>query len=222
MAVAPKSEETARRILDVALGLFRRDGFEGTTMREIARVAGVATGAAYYYYESKDAIVLDFYRRASEAMQPSIEAAMERPAKLDGKLRALIQVKFAHFSEDREVLRALLRNGADPKHPLSPFSSQTREIRDVDIAWFHRVLTDSGINIPRDIEPHLPGALWFMQMGVILFWVIDESPNQEKTARLLELSSKSAVLLIRISTMPLIRPLRKIVIEIIELVRAAQ
>jgi AcrR family transcriptional regulator len=30
-------------------------------MREIATSAGVATGAAYYYFDSKDAIVLAFY-----------------------------------------------------------------------------------------------------------------------------------------------------------------
>ena len=46
-------------------------------MRDIAKEAGVAIGAAYYYYPSKDAIVMDFYRRSCAEMQPKIEAVLE-------------------------------------------------------------------------------------------------------------------------------------------------
>ena len=42
-----KAEATSIRILDVALDLFRRRGFEQTTMRGIATEAGVSLGSAY-------------------------------------------------------------------------------------------------------------------------------------------------------------------------------
>ena len=151
-----KSEETDARILESALDLLREQGFD-------AAKPGVATGAAYDYYPSKDAIVMDFYRRSSAEMQPRIAVALENATGLEYRLCVLIQVKIAHFSPNRGVLRALLRNGADPKHPLSRFSPQTAEIR--------------------DLEPHLPGVLWFFQMGVIYFPVIDESSGQTRTAR---------------------------------------
>ncbi len=218
MASTHKAEETGRRILDSALELFRLEGFDTATMRDVARKAGVATGAAYYYYPSKDAIVMAFYRRACEEMQPRIEAALQPRANLETRLRELIRVKLAYFAPDRGILRALLRNGADPKHPLSPFSPQTSEIREIDIAWFRRILIDCGMKIPRDIEPRLPGVLWFFQMGIIFFWVIDESADQTRTARLLELAAKSVVFLIRMSGLPLMRPLRKTALELIAIV----
>src|SRR5437762_3245361 len=186
----PKAEETGLRILDAALALFRQEGFDTTTMRDIAEKARVATGAAYYYYPSKDAIVMDFYQRSCAEMQPKIEAALQEASGLETRLRELIQVKLVHFAPNRGVLRALLRNGADPKHPLSPFSPETKEIRDIDIAWFGKILEDCGTRIPTDLEPHLPGVLWFFQMGVIFFWVIDESAHQSRTARLLDLATK--------------------------------
>jgi AcrR family transcriptional regulator len=223
--VTPKAEETGRRILDSALELFRQEGFDITTMRDIARKAEVATGAAYYYYPSKDAIVMDFYQRSCAEMQPKIEAAeaaLKPAAGLEARLRELIRVKLAHFAPNRGVLRALLRNGADPKHPLSPFSPQTKAIRDIDLAWFRRILVDCGMRIPRDLELHLPGVLWFFQMGVIFFWVIDDSPNQGRTARLLELATKSVVFLIRVSALPLMRPLRKTALQLIEIVEGDQ
>ena len=54
----PKAEETRRRILAAALDLFQERGFAETTMRDIARNAGVATGAAYYYFPSKEHLFL--------------------------------------------------------------------------------------------------------------------------------------------------------------------
>jgi len=217
-----KSEETGLKILNAALDLFRRDGFDNATMRDIAAAAGVATGAAYYYYPSKDAIVMDFYRRSCAEMQPRIAAALQGISRLEPRLRELIRVKLTHFASNRGVLRALLRNGADPAHPLSPFSPQTREIREIDLAWFTRILEDCGTRIPRDLEPHLPGVLWLFQMGVIYFWVIDDSPLQARTARLLDLSVKSVVTLVRFSALPLLRPLRKTVLQLIEIVQGSE
>jgi len=214
----PKAEETGLKILEAALELFRKEGFDSATMRDIAQKAGVATGAAYYYYPSKEAIVMDFYERSCAEMQPKIAAALEEARGLEGRLRELIRVKLAHFAPNRSVLRALLRNGADPKHPLSPFGAQTKEIRDIDIAWFRRILVDCGIRISRDLEPRLPGALWFFQMGVIFFWLIDESPHQGRTIRLLELASKAITTLIRLSGLPPMRPLRKTALQLMEIV----
>jgi AcrR family transcriptional regulator len=217
----PKAEETGQRILDSALALFREEGFDTATMRDIAKAAQVATGAAYYYYPSKDAIVMAFYRRACDEMQPQIEAALDQASDLETRLKKLIQVKFETFGPNRSVLRALLRNGADPKHPLSPFSTETEEIREIDIGWFRRALVDCGIRIPRDLEPELPAVLWLFQMGVIFFWVIDESPGQTRTTQFLDLAAKSVASLIKVSALPFMRPLRKTALQLIAIVKGA-
>ncbi|HZS36969.1 MAG TPA: TetR family transcriptional regulator, partial [Polyangia bacterium] len=41
-----KSEETRRRVVDAALTLFRKRGFDATTMRDVAAAAGLSLGAA--------------------------------------------------------------------------------------------------------------------------------------------------------------------------------
>ena len=217
----PKAEETGQRILEAALELFRSEGFDRATMRDVARKAGVATGAAYYYYPSKDAIVMGFYERASAEMQPKLAVALEGVRGLEARLRALIGVKLEQFAPDREVLRALLRNGADPQHPLSPFSTETQEIREADIEWFRRILADCGMRIPRDLEADLPGVLWFFQMGVIFFWVTDDSEGQAQTARLLDVSAKAVAGLVRLSGLPLMRPLRKTALTLIGIVKGS-
>jgi hypothetical protein len=59
-------------------------------------------------------------------------------------------------------------------------------------------------------------------MGVIFFWVIDESPHQARTERLLNLATKSLVSLVRISALPLMRPVRKAALELVEIVEGAE
>ncbi len=217
----PKSDETRERIFNAALALFLDRGFETATMREIAVAAGVATGAAYYYFASKEAIIMEFYRRSSSEMQPRIKLALEGASGLEKRLVELIRVKLRHFEPHRAILRALLRNGADPGLPLSPFGPHTTEIRDTDIAWFRTILVDCGVRVPKDLEPHLPGLLWFFQMGVIFFWVVDESVGQERSDRLLTLAAKSVTTLIRLSALPLMRPVRKTALELVEIVVGA-
>ena len=58
--VTSRAEDTRRKIYEAAMQLFREKGFEETTMRDIAAKAGVALGGTYYYYSSKDSIVLAF------------------------------------------------------------------------------------------------------------------------------------------------------------------
>ncbi len=53
-----KSERSRRAVLDAALGLFSRQGYRATTMREIAEKAKVSTGNVYHHFPDKEAIFL--------------------------------------------------------------------------------------------------------------------------------------------------------------------
>jgi hypothetical protein len=89
----------------------------------------------------------------------------------------------------------------------------------VDIAWFRQSLANCGMRIPKDLAAHLPDLLWFFQMGAIYFWVIDESPKQVNSERLLAIATRSITALIRISALPLMRPVRKAVLQAFQIVK---
>lgn len=182
-------------------------------MRDVAAEAGVALGAAYYYFESKDAIVLAFYDQAQQDLEPLLEQALASAPDLAERLHALIEVKLRYFEPNRRLLGTLSAY-SDPEHPLSPFSEQTTATRDNDMRFFAAAL--DGTKIPKDLAPHLPRLLWLYQMGLILFWIYDKSPEQKKTWALLEKSLVLVVRLIRLSGNPVLRPLRRVVVELIE------
>src|SRR4051794_40052793 len=49
--------DTRDRILDVALELFTENGYDGTSMREIAERLSITKPALYYHFDSKEEIV---------------------------------------------------------------------------------------------------------------------------------------------------------------------
>ena len=212
----PKAEGTRARILETALNLFRERGFDQTAMRDIAVAAGVATGAAYYYFESKEALVMTFYQEANISMHDRIEVALAKKTDLKSRLRAVIEVKFDYFAPNRKFLGALLRHAADPEHPLSPFSKETREIRERDMLHFSEALDGSNLRLPDDLRPHLPRLLWLSQMGLILFWIYDRSENQARTERLVDKSLGIIASLLKLSKSPFLRPVRRTAIELLD------
>jgi len=212
-----KSEETRARILNAALTTFRERGFERSTMREIAEAAEVATGAAYYYFDSKEALVMAFYDRAQQEMRSDLETKLIRCRSLESRLRTIITEKFEYFGPNRKLLGALSAH-VDPDHPLSPFSEETRPIRDSDTAFFEAAAADSGIKLPKDILPYLPRLLWLYQMGLILFWVYDRSPQQRRTKALFDQTLKMILLTLRLASIPLLRPMHRMAADLLKVV----
>jgi AcrR family transcriptional regulator len=218
-----KSEATRSRILDVALDLFRRQGFEPTTMREIAAGADVSLGSAYYYFESKEDLVMAYYERAMEAMTPRMEAALSGAASFEERASAVMAVKFDYFQPNRSFLGALLRHAADPQNRLSPFSEATRFIRERDQGYFAQAIAESrDMRVPKELLAHLPRMLWLYQMGLILYWIYDRSPGQRKTRVLREKSLALLTDMLKLSRFALLKPLRSRIVELIVLAERGQ
>ena len=205
---------TREKILEAALELFRERGFAEATMRDIAARAGVATGLAYYYFESKDAIVLAFYQRAKDDLAELVEDA-HKDRNLAARLQTLIETKFRYFKRDRRFLGALMGHAADPASPLSPFGEPSRAIREFDFAQFERAIEETKTSVPKDLAPHIAKILWFYQMGLVLFWIYDRSPDQGRSHALLEKSLTVVVMLLKLSNLPLLKPARRSVLNII-------
>ena len=204
--LTPKSAETRQRILAAALHVFRRRGFDAATMRQVAAEAGVALGAAYYYFDSKDAIVMAFYEQAQEEMAPALDAILSKSRTLEQRLRGIVGQKIEYFAPNRALVGALSAH-IDPEHSLSPFSKATARIRDRDVAFFTRAVEESHLRLPSSILPYLPRLLWLYQMGVLLFWVYDRSPKQARTELLFSKTLGMMLLALKLAGVPLFKPL---------------
>lgn len=214
----PKASETRRRIYEAALEMFREKGFEQTTMRDIARQAGVALGAAYYYFDSKDAIVLAFYQEMQDrGHQPTLDA-MAKERKLHDRILVVLEKRFELLAPNLKFLAALFKHSPDTADPLSPFSAETLSIREKAVELFQVAITGDDVKVPADLAVHLPRLLWLYQLGLVLFWIYDRSEGRKQTGVLMKKSLSLIVNLVRLSGLPLMRPVRRAVLELLEVV----
>ncbi len=78
------------------------------------------------------------------------------------------------------------------------------------------MLEGAKIKIPADIAPHLPGLMWTYSMGIVLFWLHDDSEGRQRTRELTERTADLVVKVIKVLSNPLMRPLRKSALRILE------
>jgi AcrR family transcriptional regulator len=72
-ATGDQGASTRERILDVALDLFTDQGFDGTSMREIAERLHISKPAIYYHFASKEEILMALHLRLHEFGKTALE-----------------------------------------------------------------------------------------------------------------------------------------------------
>jgi hypothetical protein len=96
---------------------------------------------------------------------------------------------------------------------LTWFGPASRGQREVSTEVFAETLADE--RLPDDILDVAPTLLWTLHMGVLLYFLYDDSPHQHRTRTLIDSAVDFVVDAKRIATNPLLRPVRRRVINIL-------
>lgn len=111
----PTGEDRERAILTTAEQLLAERGFDGFSIDDLARGAGLSRPTFYFYFASKDAVVLTLLDRViaeAEAATPAVDFAADR----DGSWRAVIGAVVDVFAAHRAVTAAAVRaHGTSPE-----------------------------------------------------------------------------------------------------------
>ena len=108
-AVSQIDSAKARQIIDGARKVFLADGFDGASMNDIARVAGVSKGTIYAHFASKDALFAALVREDRRAQAEQLGAYDDHDGPVPQVLRrmgvSLMQVMLdpAHIAQVRTV-----------------------------------------------------------------------------------------------------------------------
>lgn len=203
--LGPKAARTRSTIIDAALCLFRERGYEATTMRAIAGEAGVSLGNAYYYFESKQHLIQAFYDRTQIEHAEASAPVLSREVDLTARMRGVVEVWLDVMEPYRAFAGTFFQNAADPESPLSPFSPESTQARELSIALWRRVIEGSDAKISKTLEPELPELLWLYFMGVVLYWVHDPTANAARTRLLAARTTPLVVRAIGLARLPVLR-----------------
>jgi AcrR family transcriptional regulator len=190
-------------IFRTALGLFREKGLEATTMREVAKAAGVSLGLAYHYFPSKEAIVADYYRHVQQAHWQRVVEGIPKAKTLRDRLALAFHSNMEIIRQDRLVLGGVLKFVGEPHHPLSVLGKETLPVQQQTVETFRLVLEG---HVPKELLDLGLMFLWTMHMGFMLYFLYDESPNQHKTRALIDGTLELAVQFFALNTNPIVQP----------------
>jgi len=203
-----KGERTRALILNSALELLQANGYEKTTMRAIAKRAGVSLGNAYHYFGSKEHLIQEFYQRTHEAHLAATGPAFANESTLKARLLAVMKLKISTLEPYHEFAGVLFKTAADPRSPLNPFADESAPVRQDSIKLFEELVEQTRARIPSDLRAELPYLLWLYHMGVILFWIHDSSSKSARTYRLIDRTVDLIDRMISMASNPLMRPVR--------------
>ena len=106
---APRADNRLPQILDAAARLFRTQGFQGTSVRDIVRAVDMLPGSLYYHFATKEDLLAEVYaegvRRISARVRATIEARPDPWARLEAACIAHLEA----ILEDDDYAQVVIR-----------------------------------------------------------------------------------------------------------------
>lgn len=205
--LSPKASSTRSHLLATALAMFRARGVEASTMRDLASSARMSLGSAYYYFPSKEAIIQAYFDDVQAEHSRRLAAALaNRRLNLHERLRAAFYSKLDIVQGDRKLMGALFRYSGDPGHALSVFGEGTDQTRRQSVSIFQTAIGDE--RLPEDIRAILPTALWALHLAILLYFIYDASPEQQRTRRLVDGVLTLLVRVLALAKLRILKPVR--------------
>ncbi|MFE9683533.1 TetR family transcriptional regulator [Streptomyces sp. NPDC006285] len=209
-----KSEQTRALILRTAMRLFQERGYEKTTMRAIAKEAGVSVGNAYYYFAGKEHLIQGFYDRLAAEHRVAVREVLDQEKDLEARIAGVLKTWLDVATPYHEFAVQFFKNAADPDSPLSPFSAESEHARVEAIDVCREVLSGSKAKVPEELREVLPELLWLSQMGLVLYWIFDRTEGRERSYRLAERGARLTSLGVSLARFRVLRPLVREVHEL--------
>jgi AcrR family transcriptional regulator len=190
------------RLYETAIRMISERGYEATTLREIAKEAHVSVGLLYRYFPSKQAVIIALYEELSGDF--SRQAATMKPGMWRGRFLFALDASVRALQPHRTTLRALIPVLiGDPDDGVFAEGTAFSRLR------VQQVFEDAVAGATDAPKAPLAGALgrllYLVHLAVLLWWLLDKTPQQRATDTLVRLTEQllpSAALTLRL---PLVR-----------------
>ena len=179
-----RGDSTRKTLYTIATDEFAQRGYEATTLRDVAEKAGVSVGLLYRYFPSKRSILLTLYDNLSAEYVARAESML--PGKWRDRFMFALTTSLEVLGPHRKILSSLISvlvtNTADGIFAPQVAFSRLR-VQEV----FQKAVSGST-DAPREaIAEALARLLYLLHLAVILWWLLDRSPQQRATSALLNL-----------------------------------
>lgn len=151
MSRAERKARTHAAILAAARDRFVADGYDGATIRDIARTAGVAVGTVHAHFPDKPALLSAcFLAQIDDAVALGFDS-LDRAAPLGDQLCHLARVLYAAYARHPALSRVMVQHGFFPSPAVQERAAQQAGAFFVEIAGLVRAAVERGeVGAPAD------------------------------------------------------------------------
>jgi len=175
-----KSDATRLRVLEVTSDLFRRNGYQATSMRDIANAVGMKSGSLYYYYDSKEKLLAAILTDRIDANLATLRhaiATLPDHATAREKFDVAVAVAVQIIAEAGDMAVASAQTLAHLQEP--EYSKQSRARQEYNQFW--RDLIEEGKR-KGEIRDDVPDAVASMVIvGALTFVAEWYDPKRSTT-----------------------------------------
>ncbi|MBU0675547.1 MAG: TetR/AcrR family transcriptional regulator [Proteobacteria bacterium] len=185
-----KKLQTRQAIIDAAVKLFPRYGFELTSVDQLAREAGIGKGTIYGYFKTKDEIFFAFCEDEIDYVFKALAKSNNRQEPLLEQLHTLFMGQFRYVTRNREFGRILAREMLFPKEANK---GKCRELEERYLAALGTIL-DRAVTrgeLRADLEQYFTvGHFYALYLLILSSWydgrLQSEEAIEEALRKLLE------------------------------------
>ena len=190
--------KSRRLLIQTAVDLMTAQGFEGTTMKQIARAADMGDATIYKYFPTKEKLVTAYFE---QAIGDALDQAEKTPGLKDFSLHEQIQLLIDSLLEillaDREFVA--LARGLIERAPMLLLGEHLPGKPLLSNA-FNQMLERAEASkeiVPCGFKPSLAGLLADYVYGVMAYWLRDDSEQFANTTQMVDLSLGVLVLALK-------------------------
>ena len=173
-----KKQNNKRAILDSAISLFNENGYEKTSIAQIARKAGVGKGTVYSYFDNKKSIIKGFCEYELEKVHHQLIAQSNRDASVLEQMLIIYMTEFQHVTQNREFGRLYMREA------LFPDDSDLKTATDLDEKYFDLLfpILEKGQErgeLRKDLELlHITAQFYSLFIIIVSAWYSGRLPSK--------------------------------------------
>lgn len=193
-----QQEQTRRQIIRAAVDLMTEQGYDASTMKQIARAAGIGDATIYKYFPTKEKLMLGYYELCIEIV---LEQTLETPGfdefGLQERLQRLVDALLELLLADREFV-AITRNvvGKSPLLMMRDNMPGQQALKQQIVAFLDAAEQSNEIAVC-DFKNMLGGLFADYLFAVIAYWLKDESEEFSDTTQLVDLTLAVLVLALK-------------------------
>jgi TetR/AcrR family fatty acid metabolism transcriptional regulator len=164
-----------RQILDAAVRVFARQGYDASPVGDVAKEAGVAYGLVYHYFGSKEAVLEAVFREQWGRLLAAVALAEETGKTAPDQLELVVKIVLRAWRDDPDLVRLLVREITRSPH----IQDELDEIGQA-FATLERIIArgQSEGTFRADLDPQI--AAWMLYGGleeVLTGWVLGQLPD---------------------------------------------